>query len=391
MKRIFTLLCTLAVAMLVPAVSIHAQSTYENIVSVDSEVHDFGDITVDQGPVSCTFTFKNISSKPILLLSAVASCGCTDVEWTREPIQPGKTGTVNATFDNNDGPYPFDKTVTVYVSDVKKPIILHLRGTAHEQVKRITERYDLKIGNMGIKNLEVKAGNLSQGESKSGNIAIANVGVTPLKVEFEDVTEGLTLEVYPNPIPPKSVANLNYIIRASTKRWGKNWYYATPILDGRRYKAIGRLPAPEKTEGTEVFYSEPNTRLDIGKSEIGFWAVTKANFAYFSAEEKKDMANPTFSKSTVNFGKLAAGARTTLTFEYTNNGKQDSKFYKLDADCSNVIVKEMEDTAPGKKGRIVVELDTKGMPKGENIIALNLFTNSPLRPVVSLQIAGTIQ
>ena len=51
----------------------------------------------------------------------------------------------------------------------------------------------------------------------------------------------------------------------------------------------------------------------------------------------------------------------------------------------------MENVAPGKKGKIVVELDTKGMPKGENIIALNLFTNSPLRPVISLQIAGTIQ
>jgi hypothetical protein len=69
----------------------------------------------------------------------------------------------------------------------------------------------------------------------------------------------------------------------------------------------------------------------------------------------------------------------------------DSEFFKLDADCSNVKVKEMEKTAPGKKGKIVVELDTKGMPKGENIIALNLFTNSPFRPVISLQIAGTIQ
>ena len=51
----------------------------------------------------------------------------------------------------------------------------------------------------------------------------------------------------------------------------------------------------------------------------------------------------------------------------------------------------MEKTAPGKKGKIVVELDTKGMPKGENIIALTLITNSALRPVVSLQITGTIQ
>ena len=388
MKRTISILAAFAVFFLSTAVAF-AQD--ESSVSLDKSVHDFGDIYTDQGPVSCTFTFTNNGSKPILLLSVVASCGCTDVDWTREPIQPGKKGTVKATFDNNDGPYPFDKTVTVYVSDIKKPYVLHLRGSAHENARPLTETYSLKIGNMGVKTLENKIGNLSQRETKSGNIVIANVGITPMKVEFEDVSDGLTLNVYPNPVPAKSVANLTYSIKASRERWGKNWYYATPVIDGRRYKAIGKLPAKEKEEGTEHFYSEPNTRVGIGKSEIAFWAVTKENFAPLPTDYKNDMANPTFTKSTVNFGKLASGAKTTLTFEYTNKGKMDSEFFKLDADCSNVKVKEMEKTAPGKKGKIVVELDTKGMPKGENIIALNLFTNSPFRPVISLQIAGTIQ
>ena len=386
MKKTISILASLAVLFLSTVVALA-----QNEVTVDKNVHDFGDIYTDQGPVSCTFTFTNNSSKPILLLSAVASCGCTDVEWTREPIQPGKKGTVNATFDNNDGPYPFDKTVTVYVSDIKKPFVLHLRGSAHENAKPLKEAYSLKIGNMGVKTLENKVGNLSQRETKSGNIVIANVGITPMKVEFEDVSEGLTLAVYPNPVPAKSVANLSYSIKANRQRWGKNWYYATPVIDGRRYKATGTLPAKEVEEGTEHFYSEPNTRVGIGKSEIAFWAATKENFSSLPTDYKNDMANPTFTKSTVSFGKLASGAKTTLTFEYTNNGKMDSEFFKLDADCSNVKVKEMEKTAPGKKGRIVVELDTKGMPKGENIIALNLFTNSPFRPVISLQIAGTIQ
>ncbi|MBQ6291267.1 MAG: DUF1573 domain-containing protein [Bacteroidales bacterium] len=388
MKRTISILAAFAVFFISTAVAF-AQN--ESSVSLDKSVHDFGDIYTDQGPVSCTFTFTNTGSKPILLLSVVASCGCTDVDWTREPIQPGKKGTVQATFDNNDGPYPFDKTVTVYVSDIKKPYVLHLRGSAHENARPLTETYSLKIGNMGVKTLENKIGNLSQRETKSGNIVIANVGITPMKVEFEDVSDGLTLNVYPNPVPAKSVANLTYSIKASRERWGKNWYYATPVIDGRRYKAIGKLPAKENEEGTEHFYSEPNTRVGIGKSEIAFWAVTKENFATLPTDYKNDMANPTFTKSTVNFGKLASGAKTTLTFEYTNKGKMDSEFFKLDADCSNVKVKEMEKTAPGKKGKIVVELDTKGMPKGENIIALNLFTNSPFRPVISLQIAGTIQ
>ena len=391
MKKTNTIFSIFAAAFLFMAASASAQSTFDKVVSVDKVVHDFGDIFTDQGPVSCTFTFKNISDKPILLLQAVSSCGCTTTEWTREPLQPGKTGTVSATFDNEDGPYPFDKTVTVYVNEVKKPIVLHLRGVAHENAKPLKETYSLKIGNMGIKNLEIKAGNISQRETKSGTVAIANVGVTPMKVEFKNVSDGLTVQVFPNPVPAKSVATMTYTITASRERWGKNWYYATPVIDGREFKAIGSLPDPEEPVDDLHFYSQPNTRIGIGKGEIAFWAVTKENFSSLPKDYKDDMANPTFTKSTVNFGKLASGAKTSLTFEYTNKGKMDSKFFKLDADCSNVTVKEMEDTAPGKKGRIVVELDTKGMPKGDNIIALNLFTNSPFRPVISLQIAGTIQ
>jgi hypothetical protein len=391
MKNTIRILIALTALILIAAGPAAAQSTYGDVVSVDKTVNDFGDIYTDQGAVSCTFTFKNISNKPILLLQAVSSCGCTTTEWTREPIQPGKTGTVNAVFDNNDGPYPFDKTVTVYVSELKNPIVLHLRGTAHENVRPLKETYSLIIGNMGIKSLDVKAGTLSQRESKSGTISVANVGRTPMKLEFKNVSDGLTLEVFPNPIPVRSVATLTYTIKASRERWGKNWYYFTPVIDGREYKATGKISAAEEPVDDLHFYTEPNKRIGIGKGEIGIWAVTKENFAGIPQETKEEMSNPSFTKSTVSFGKLASGAKTTLTFEYTNKGKQDCVFYKLDADCSNVKVKEMEKTAPGKKGKIVVELDTKGMPKGENIIALTLITNSALRPVISLQIAGTIQ
>ena len=391
MKKTIRILIALTALTLMAAGTAAAQSTFGNVVSVDKVSHDFGDIFTDQGPVSCTYTFTNISNKPILLLQAVSSCGCTTTEWTREPIQPGKTGTVNAEFDNNDGPYPFDKTITVYVSELKNPIVLHLRGSAHDNARPLKESYTLIIGNMGVKSLEIKAGTLSQRETRSGTVAIANVGRTPMKVEFTNVSEGLSVQVYPNPVPARSVANLTYTIESSRERWGKNWYYATPVIDGRVYKATGKIPAAEQPVEDLHFYTEPNSRLGIGKSEIGFWAVTKENFAGIPSETKEEMSNPSVTKSTVNCGKLASVAKTTLTFEYTNKGKRDCEFFKLDADCSNVKVLEMNKTAPGKKGRIVVELDTKGMPKGENIIALTLITNSALRPVISLQIAGTIQ
>ena len=145
-----------------------------------------------------------------------------------------------------------------------------------------------------------------------------------------------------------------------------------------------------ESDNTGEVYSESNTRIGAGKSEIAFWAVTKENFNMLSESEKNEAPNPSFTNSTVSFGSVAAGTKTTLTFNYTNKGKSTSKFYKLDADCHNVKVKSMSDTEAGKKGTITLELDTTGLPKGEIIIALNVFTNSCLRPVISLQLTGKV-
>ena len=94
----------------------------------DATVHDFGTIKAGSGPVSCSFTVTNVGEEPLTILSAVSSCGCTAVKWTRETLAPGEKGSVEATFKNDEGPHSFDKTVTVYLSDIKKPVVLHLRG-----------------------------------------------------------------------------------------------------------------------------------------------------------------------------------------------------------------------------------------------------------------------
>ncbi|MCQ2181935.1 MAG: DUF1573 domain-containing protein [Bacteroidales bacterium] len=120
-----TLLLAISVALLAFASPAHAQTPEQPF---DKTVHNFGDITLKDGPQSCTFTFTNCTEEPAMILAAVSSCGCTEVKWTRESINPGEKGTVSATYSNDEGTFPFDKTLTVYVSYQKKPIILHLKG-----------------------------------------------------------------------------------------------------------------------------------------------------------------------------------------------------------------------------------------------------------------------
>lgn len=98
-------------------------------VTFSETTHDFGQITVKDGPQSCTFTVTNSGDEPLTIFAVISTCGCTNVSWTRETIDPGKSGEVKATYSNDEGPFPFDKTLSVYTSAQKKPFLLHIKGS----------------------------------------------------------------------------------------------------------------------------------------------------------------------------------------------------------------------------------------------------------------------
>ena len=329
----------------------------------DKLVHDFGDVSMDDGPLTCTFTVTNNGTEPLVLFEVVSSCGCTDVTWTREPLQPGKSGTISATFKNEDGPFPFDKTLTVYISGQRKPVILRLRGTVHEKKKSLSELYGAqKLGDFGLKARDYKAGVLKQGLTVSETATVANLGKKPLKVEFTEVSEHLKLNVSPNPIPAGSTATLVFTIEAAPGLYGKHTYTAVPVLNGRKASA-----------------------------PLSVWSTTRENFDKWTDEERNNGAIPVFENSTANFGIVKAGDPVEVTFNCSNRGKSTFHIYQADPEDPALKVLEMTDCEPGGKGLVRVSLNTSAVEKGEAVIMLTLTTNSPLRPVVNLFVAGQIQ
>lgn len=119
MKKFFSLFVALFVFVAVG----YAQ---KGVMKFSTETHDFG--KVEQGkPVTHVFEFKNTGSDPVVINDAVASCGCTKPNWTREPIMPGKTGTVSATY-NAAAAGPFNKSVTVTSNAEAGQVVLYLKG-----------------------------------------------------------------------------------------------------------------------------------------------------------------------------------------------------------------------------------------------------------------------
>jgi hypothetical protein len=116
-----------------PAVSesqeIKKELQTEKVITVDKTTHDFGTIGEDNGNVSAVFIVTNNTDAPIVLTNVRASCGCTTPNWTKEPIEPGKTGEVTATYSPKGRPGPFDKTITITTNSNPERLVVHIKGT----------------------------------------------------------------------------------------------------------------------------------------------------------------------------------------------------------------------------------------------------------------------
>jgi hypothetical protein len=101
----------------------------EKVITVDKLVHDFGTVSENGGDISAVFVVKNNTDAPVVLTNVRASCGCTTPSWTKEPIEPGKTGEVTATYSPKGRPGPFDKSVTITTNGNPERLIVHIKGT----------------------------------------------------------------------------------------------------------------------------------------------------------------------------------------------------------------------------------------------------------------------
>lgn len=92
-----------------------------------AETIDVGQIP--QGtPKAIVYEFKNTGKTAVVITNVQGSCGCTATDYTKEPILPGKSAKVTATYNAaNKG--AFTKTVTVTTSAETTPKVLTLKGT----------------------------------------------------------------------------------------------------------------------------------------------------------------------------------------------------------------------------------------------------------------------
>jgi hypothetical protein len=168
MKRIL-----LSAAVFALSATAFAQTKIAEVAKFTNETIDFGKIK--QGvPQKGTFTVTNIGKTPLIIEQANPTCGCTISDYTKEPIAPGKTGVINATY-NAAAMGHFEKHLTVKFAGV-------------DEMKSITFTGDVIAAEQFDKDKAAAATEVKEAEVAPSPAAVrpvtnAKKAVTPAPVE----------------------------------------------------------------------------------------------------------------------------------------------------------------------------------------------------------------
>ena len=360
MKNRFYIFVAALVALVAGTLPAQNQTYAPQAIEFAKKVHNFGKVSVNDGAQKCSFDFTNTSDKPVVINNIISSCGCTTPIWPKKPIMPGEKGKVEVTYLNDQGPYPFDKTLTVYTSASTKPIILRITGLAYENERSLKEMFPVSIGVLGVKKNIVKGGQIAQGNSKGGNFTIANISNKSVEVKFANVSPGLQISADPQTIPAGGTADVSYTIDTRAKEnWGNTTYSADVLCNGIK-----------------------------AKEKIMVECMIIDNFETLTKEQRNKGPMVLAVNSSHNFGTVAKGEAVTATFQLRNTGQSPLVLHKIDTQ-ENVKISSPTTVAPGEKFTLTATVNTSAC-KGEQIFTITLVTNSPNRPLVNLFVTGKV-
>lgn len=340
--------------------------------------HDFGSIKEENGPVSYQFSFTNKGNKPLILQNVSASCGCTTPEWPRQPILPGKTGTIKAVFDPINREGRFDKNITIVSNATNGQQKLVITGTIEKKPPTLEDYYRQKVGSLNFKSTYAAFTSLKNTEEQSQDLEFVNLGDKPVRLEVVNFPDFARLAIAPQTVQPKQKGTVKIgVVGSKLNEYGYSMHNLPLKIDG---------------------VADPSYKLMLSVNLF-------EDFASLSPEQRKNAPVAAFanmqvqdlgqgnSRATVDydFGAAKAGAKVEHVFELTNTGKSDLIIRQTKASCGCTAIAPSKTTIkPGEKAEIKAIFDTTGRT-GPQSKSITVTLNDPQNPVVKLFLRGRIE
>lgn len=165
MKRLFITLVFCIISILGMMAKNHLDQIRHAISGIDKKemikgpaiefkelIHDFGKIPESGGKVTYGFTLTNTGDEELVIYKIRASCGCTAVKYSAEPVHPGKSSVITASYNPKGRPGSFLKTITIATN--AGDVLLRIKGevipaSANQPLPKSTFESDLRDAQSG--------------------------------------------------------------------------------------------------------------------------------------------------------------------------------------------------------------------------------------------------
>ncbi len=106
----------------------------------DKERHDFGTLYINELPdAKVDVEFSNNGTEPLVLSNVRACCGTRVIDWPKEPIMPGESGTVKVQFRVPPRVHNISRTVTIMSNAPNSPNVFRMVGKVTDQKEEIID------------------------------------------------------------------------------------------------------------------------------------------------------------------------------------------------------------------------------------------------------------
>ena len=183
-------------------------------VSFSQTTFDFGTIGEKDGNVTHDFIITNNSDKPLVINSVQTSCGCTTPNYTREPINPKKSGIISVSYNPLGNSGNISKTISV-TTNLEPNIVLVIKANVEKGQINPLKKYPISIQTLLFKTQpQLNFDLVNSNKSNSLNLELYNNSDSDIKVnKIFSLPDYMTVE--PEIIPAKKSIQLYFSINAS--------------------------------------------------------------------------------------------------------------------------------------------------------------------------------
>lgn len=308
-----------------------------------------------QRPKTVTFSFRNKGKQAFEIKDVVPSCGCTQADWTKGAIEPGKTGVITAVYDAKMLG-TFYKELAVYATCSPEPIYLSMEGRVVTEMLDYTGDFPIDLGSLRLNTNYLEFDNVNRGDHPVVEFQVVNLERTPYRPELMHLPSYLTMQSFPEVIAGGRVGRIRL------------------TLDSEKLGMLG-------LNQTRIFLSRYMGDKVGEANEILVSAVLLPDFSGLSKEDLERSPKVRYSSEELDFGNLNGKSKMTQVVTLTNEGQQMLEVRSVQVFNQALSVSlDKRNIEPGKSTTLKVTVNAKYLKKAKNRPRVLLITNDPQHP-----------